>query len=121
MSAQHQDLLSIEVRDGIHVVRCLTETLLDPVDIERVDIQIQAAMASVSTPRVVVNLQSVNHMASLMLSVLIKLHQDVQAKGGAVALASIPKRLQDLFELVGLDHIFDSYETPEEALAALQN
>lgn len=120
MTGQQSDLLSIEVSDGVHIVRCLTETLLDPMDIERVDEELGSALGDLAQPRVIMALGSVNHMASLMLSVLIKLHQDVEKKGGRLCLAAIPTRLQDLFAMVGLDKVFDSYATVDDALAALK-
>jgi anti-anti-sigma factor len=120
MSRQRPDLLSIESIDGIHIVRCLTETLLDPMDIQQVDDELGEALSDVAKPRVIMDLGTVNHMASLMLSVLIKLHQDTAKKDGTLYLASIPPRLLGLFALVGLDKVFAQHDSVDDALAALK-
>ena len=120
MSSQADELMIIENLDGVHVVRLLTEALLDPMDVDRVEVELQKLIAGDIEPRVVVALDTVDHLSSLMIGVLIKLRAQVAAKKGEICLAAVPARLQSLFDVVKLSDVFETYATTQAAVLALK-
>lgn len=120
MSSQADEMMIIEDQDGVHVVRLLTETLLDPLDIDRVEGELQKLVDGDAEPRIVIALDTVDHLSSLMIGVLIKLRAAVAAKSGEICLAAVPERLQNLFDVVKMSDVFETYGTTNAAVLALK-
>lgn len=68
----------------------------------------------------VVNLQDVSFMSSAGLQALIGAQMKVRrmVPAGNVALAEVPPRLKETFELVGFHHIFTLYDSNVEAVGS---
>ena len=120
MTDHADDLMIIEEQEGVHVVRLLAEALLDPVEIDHVEEQMLRLVESSEEPRIVIALDTVDHVSSLMISTLIKIRQEVASRSGEVCLASVPPRLQALFEVVRLGDVFEMYESTAAAVNALR-
>lgn len=118
MSDHSSDLILVEHRDGAHVVRFLSEALFDPIVVSQLEQQILGVVAEAETPRVVLTLDTVDHIASSTLSTLIRVRSACQGKGGDAVLAAVPAGVTEVLKVARLDDIFKSYATPDEALAA---
>jgi anti-anti-sigma factor len=114
-----QDLIIVESFEQGSVVRVLAESLLDPMGVDAIKAQLGGALEAADPPNLVVALDTVSMMSSLMLSVLISLREDAQARGGDVVFAAPSKRIRELFEVTQLDRTFAIHATVEEALASL--
>ncbi len=68
---------------------------------------------------VLVNMRAVGVVDSCGLSVLISLKKQVEIGGGHMALVGLNGMIQRLFSVTRLDKAFNTYETPELAVAAL--
>lgn len=120
MSTDADEMMIIENQDGVHVVRLLTEALLDPVDVDRAETELRKIVDGDPEPRIVVALDTVDHLSSLMIGVLIKLRAGVAAKKGEICLAAVPERLQNLFDVVKMSDVFETYGTTQAAVLALK-
>ena len=120
MSTDADEMMIIENQDGVHVVRLLTEALLDPVDIDRAEAELRKVVDGDPEPRIVIALDTVDHLSSLMIGVLIKLRAAVAAKKGEICLAAVPERLQNLFDVVKMSDVFETYGTTQAAVLALK-
>lgn len=121
MSSHANEMMIIENQDGVHVVRLLTEALLDPMDIDRVEGELQKLISEDPEPRIVIALDTVDHLSSLMIGVLIKLRASVAGKKGEICLAAVPERLQNLFDVVKMSDVFETYGTTQAAVLALKS
>lgn len=68
--------------------------------------------------RVIVNLQSVDYLDSTALGVLIGGLKRLRERNGSLDLICPNPRIKRIFEITGLDKIFDIYNTEEEAIKA---
>ncbi len=119
MSDHGNDLVLVEHRDGCHVVRFLTESLFDPLIVSQVDKELHAVVAEAVTPRLVLSLDTIDHVASSTISTVISLRSACQGKGGDVALAAVPAGVLQILKIARLDNVFRIYDSADEAIAAL--
>ncbi len=67
------------------------------------------------SPKVVLNLQEVNHIDSGGLGTLVSLYTTARNAGGSVKLASLSQRVGDLLQITKLLTIFEVFENEEAA------
>lgn len=68
--------------------------------------------------KLVLDLGGVAYVDSAGLGQLVQIHATAKNKGGALRLANVTKRLNDLLVVTKLVTIFDSYESEAEAVAS---
>ena len=68
----------------------------------------------------ILDFTTVPYMDSSAISVLLTLLQAARRHGGDVRLVGINDRISELFEQVGLQHIFRLFEGRKEAIASFQ-
>jgi anti-sigma B factor antagonist len=69
---------------------------------------------------VVIDLSGVGYVDSTRLGELIAAQVTMSRVGGRLKLAGVPPRVSELLRLSGLDRVFHSFATVEEASASLQ-
>ncbi|MHB1001417.1 MAG: STAS domain-containing protein [Armatimonadota bacterium] len=69
---------------------------------------------------IIVNLESVEYLDSTALGVLIGGLKRLREREGSLDLVCPSPRIKRIFEITGLDKIFDIYSSEEEALQKLQ-
>ena len=72
------------------------------------------------TPKIVVNLEGVDHIDSGGLGMLVGLLVSARNRGGELKLVSPNKRVNDLLQRTNLDTILRVYGNDEEAVAAFR-
>ncbi|MCS6871030.1 MAG: anti-sigma factor antagonist [Anaerolineae bacterium] len=70
--------------------------------------------------RIVVEMQAVTYISSTGLKVLLGAQRRAQAHGGGIALASLTRRVREVFEMSGFDTIFTLANATDEAARALE-
>jgi len=68
---------------------------------------------------VLLDLSGVGYLDSTRLGELIAAHVTVTRHGGKLRLVAVPRRVQELLHLAGLDGVFERFETAEEATQGL--
>ena len=118
MSDHTNDKILVEHRDGCHVVRFLEETLFDPLEVAAVEKQIHEVIAEAPTPRVILAMETLTHLASSTLSTLISVRSACQGKGGDAVLAAVPEGIMEILRIARLDTVFRSYDDVAKAIIA---
>ena len=77
-----------------------------------------AGLAATRRASIVLDLTDVTYVDSSGLAVLIQGMQDVREYGGMFALAGLPENVRPIFEIAGLDQIFQIFPDVNAALAA---
>ncbi len=72
------------------------------------------------TPKIVVNLDGVDHIDSGGLGVLVGLLVSARNRGGDLKLVAPRKRIKDVLRRTNLDTLFRIYESNDEAVAAFR-
>ncbi len=68
---------------------------------------------------VLLDLSGVGYLDSTRLGELIAAHVTVTRQGGKLRLVAVPRRVQELLHLAGLDGVFERFGTAEEAARGL--
>lgn len=68
-------------------------------------------------PRIVVDLAGLRFIDSAGLGLLVEAYKRNRSAGGSFALTAVPWSVRRVLQVTGLDTVFRSYESVEEALA----
>lgn len=66
--------------------------------------------------KIVIDFKNVTHVNSLAMGVLRGELKNTDSLGGYIKLVALNENVKSIFEMVGLDEIFEIYETIEEAI-----
>jgi len=105
-------------RNGVTVARICAEAILNETQVHAFG-QALLALADVPGRRVILNFLGLQHLTSLALGELIRLHKRLAESGGELCLADIDPRIYELFSITRLDRLFRIFDREEEAVAAL--
>jgi len=70
--------------------------------------------------KLIVDASKLHYISSYGIAVLVRLHKKLAESGGDVKLASVSSRVSRLITLVGLEHVFEIFETVDAARAAFK-
>ena len=114
-------LVHSEYHDEVIQVQLCCANVLEQPTIDAIGDKIKAAIGDRSSPHLVIGFDSVQHLSSAALGMLITVQTQIKAMDGALCLAGIDDRIMDVFRITGLDQIFaieSSCETAREAVRA---
>jgi anti-sigma B factor antagonist len=118
-SASGHRLFTSDVVTGVHLIRPSDARLLDAQHIERLGDEIYHLLKPVDAPRVVIDLDAVEHMSSAALGMLVALRTVVEKRGGKVCLAHVRPELQQVFKITKLHKILKIHDDSAKAVASL--
>lgn len=112
------NIIHVTDRNGVTVARICAEAILNETQVRAFG-QALLALADVPGRRVILNFLGLQHLTSLALGELIRLHKRLAESGGELCLADIDPRIYELFSITRLDRLFRIFDREEEAVAAL--
>ena len=68
----------------------------------------------------IINFEEVVHINSLALGILRGKLKSTREEGGDIKLINLSEHIKSIFEMIGLDEIFEIYETEEEAIESFK-
>lgn len=110
-------LLNVEECDSVCVIRFVEPMLRDadrPQHVKRV-----LGLLTREYSRFVVNMSPVRYCSSLVLGSLVLLRNTAHESGGQVHVCGVTGQVAELFAVTGMDSLFQSFETEEDAVADL--
>jgi anti-sigma B factor antagonist len=110
--------LATRMKDGILVVDCSGRIVFGE---ESSLLRSTVKKAILENNRIVLNLGEVDYIDSGGLSTLVALRTTAQNSGGAIKLASLTKRVNDLLQMSKLLTVFDVYNSEAEAVESFRN
>ncbi len=113
-----EEIIQVVERDGVTIARVRLEAILNETQVQAFG-QALLALADVPGRRVILNFLGLQHLTSLALGGLIRLHKRLAESGGELCLADIDPRIYELFSITRLDRLFRIFDREEEAVAAL--
>ena len=78
------------------------------------------AACNAEPPKVVVDLSEVEFFGSSFIELLFRLWKRLSDRSGDFALAGVSSYCQEVLDVTNLDKLWKSYETVDEAVAAMQ-
>jgi anti-sigma B factor antagonist len=110
-------LTAHKLNDGIVVVDCAGRIVFGE---ETSELRDQVKTLISEGARVVLNLGEVNYIDSGGLGTLVALYTSARSAGGAIKLARLTRRVDDLLQVTKLLTVFEVYETEEEAVESFR-
>lgn len=110
-------LLHIELQNGVCVIRFLEPMLRDadrPQHVKKV-----LERLSQEYRLFVINMSVVQYCSSLVLGALVLLRNTADESGGGVHVCGVNGHVRELFDVTGMQALFDCFETQEEAVSDL--
>jgi anti-sigma B factor antagonist len=105
--------LTMRTKDGILIVDCVGRIVFGD---ESSALREAVKKAIAENNRIVLNLGEVTYIDSGGLGTLVALHTTAQNAGGAIKLANLTKRVDDLLQVTKLLTVFDVYDSEAEAV-----
>ena len=105
--------LSVRNVDGVTVVDCAGRIVFGE---EASSLRETVKQAIAENQRIVLNLGDVTYIDSGGLGTLVALYTTARSAGGAIKLASLTKRVDDLLQVTKLLTVFDVYDNEQQAL-----
>jgi anti-sigma B factor antagonist len=68
--------------------------------------------------RLIVNMDGVDYISSSGLKALVTAWRLARDHGGDILLTNLQTRIQEVFDMIGFDMMFNIYDTPQDALDA---
>lgn len=107
--------LGIKIEDKGKVKLILIEGYFDAVMVNEINEKIYDILES-DCDSIIFDLAKLDYISSAGLRVLLYTAKKMKVKGGKVALCTVGKSIQKVLKISGLDSIFSTYETQDEAL-----
>ena len=109
--------MSTRTLDGVLVVDCSGRIVFGE---ESASLRDNLKKLLVQSPKVVLNLREVNYIDSGGLGTLVALYTTARNAGGALKLASLTQRVDDLLQVTKLVTIFEVFENEQKAVQSFQ-
>ncbi len=111
---------SARIQDGVHVIKFEQSNVLDAHEIEQLGNGIYHHFKPVDAPRVVIDLENVEHFSSAALGMLIALRKIiVDKKGGGLGIANLRADLRPIFTMTKLDKLLTLHDSTEQAINSM--
>jgi anti-sigma B factor antagonist len=110
--------MSTRTVDGILVVDCSGRIVFGE---ESASLRDNVKKLLAQGPKVVLNLREVNYIDSGGLGTLVSLYTTARNAGGALKLASLTQRVDDLLQVTKLVTIFEVFENEQKAVQSFKS
>ncbi len=105
--------VKVESFDNISVIKPVGR--IDPMTVDEFERAIRDSIMR-GQIRIVVDASGINYISSAGLGVLMGYIEEVREKGGDIVLCSVPKKIYEIFDLLGFTKIYRFFPSLEEAI-----
>jgi anti-sigma B factor antagonist len=116
--SDQEDHLVVGREGEIAVVRFAARKILEEVPIAEIGDRLTSLADSETGIKMLLDFESVEHLSSAVLSMLINLNKRVSDGGGKLKLANIRPQIYEVFKITRLNKVFDIYSSTAEAKKA---
>ena len=109
--------VSVTELKGIRIVEFTNSKILDEANIAAIQETLGALIDENENPRLLLDFNSVDHLSSAALGMLININNRVRQKNGQLRLANIKPQIFEVFVITKLNKLFKILPTRTEALA----
>jgi len=108
--------ISVIDKDGISVVRFVSEKIVDELEIQELGDELTSLIEKDKRAALLLNFDGVRFLSSAALGKLIKLDQLVKQHESKLKFSNIRSDVYEVFKITKLDTVFDIRETEADAL-----
>ncbi len=114
-----QQLLEVEQRPNVLIVRFKRRTILEPTAIQRIGSELLALCGQEGNRTVVLNFAGVESMTSAMIGEFVLLHRTLSEAGGQLLFCNVDAFLLHVFKVVQIPERIPIYADEAQALQTL--
>ena len=114
--ADTQSHLTITDSNGVTVVNFADRKILDELAISEIGNELNKIVDEHDKIKMLLNFDSVEHLSSAALGMLITLNAKVGSANGALKLSDISPPIFEVFKITRLNKLFDIHDTAEQAM-----
>jgi anti-sigma B factor antagonist len=104
-------------RGGVTVLRFTDTKITDPGRIEELGRELSRLNETEHPYKLLLSFDKVDYLSSEALRVFLLLHKKVKARGGMLKLCDVGPEIFQVFEITGLNKLFDIRPTEVDALS----
>jgi anti-sigma B factor antagonist len=108
--------LEVEDIGDVTIVTFTDKKILDEQNIQIIGEQLFSLVDELGRRKLLLNFRNVEYLSSAALGKLITLNKKVNAAGGKLVLCNIDPQIYEVFEITGLNRIFDIHKEEQTAL-----
>jgi len=117
MMAQNEQILERELVRGVHVFRLRMRMLEDAAALMALEQELEHVLqAEEVSPKVVINLGSVEYLVTIALVKLVSFKKRIGARGGSISLCSLQPAVREVMEITRFDELFKIYDSEPQAI-----
>jgi anti-sigma B factor antagonist len=120
MSEQAPPVSIVEEKNN-RIVEFTNNKILDEANIAEIGATLNSLIDEVDQPRLLLDFNSVDHLSSAALGMLINANNRIKQRNGQLRLANIKPQIFEVFRITKLDRLFRIYPSRAEALASFDH
>lgn len=113
-------VLKHEAKGEIRFIVIEAARLVDDETLQQFHKEIIEVIEKTEEPVVLLHFGRVGFMSSAALGVLIRVHKKCKEFKTVLKLCSINANIREVFKITGLEKVFEIYDQPDDALAAVK-
>jgi len=110
--------LSVTQQKDVRVVEFTNNRILDEANIAEIGTSLGALIDERHPPKLLLDFNTVDHLSSAALGMLINANKRIKEKNGQLRLANIKPQILEVFVITKLNKLFKIHSTRAEALAS---
>ncbi len=114
--AETQSHLTITESNGVTVVHFADRKILDEMAISEIENELKKVVDEHDNIKMLLNFDSVEHLSSAALGMLISLNTRVSSANGALKLSDISDQIFEVFKITRLNKLFDIHDNANQAM-----
>ncbi|MEE8169169.1 MAG: STAS domain-containing protein [Phycisphaerae bacterium] len=114
----HDSRLLVQGIGDVTIINFQDASILDTVQIDRIADELYGLVDQKARRKIVLDFSAVKFLSSQTIGVLLKLQKKSRAIKGKVVLCAMRSELQKMFEISGLEALFEFYPNETKALEA---
>ena len=116
--AETTPLLSVSHQKDVSIVEFTNNRILDEANIAEIGQGLTALVEEQGNPKLLLDFNTVDHLSSAALGMLINANKRIKEKNGQLRLANIKPQIFEVFVITKLNKLFRILPNREEALAS---
>jgi len=108
--------LSVTEEKGIRIIEFTNSKILDEANIAEIGNTLNALIDEMSSPKLLLDFNTVDHLSSAALGMLINANNRIKQKNGKFRLANIKPQILEVFRITKLDKLFRIFPTRQDAV-----
>lgn len=111
-------IIERETKGAVTILRTKQTEIIEPEDVQCLQDELREWVEDQTGEfKVLLNLEETIYLNSSALGALMVLEVKVRRRGGEIGVCGLRESIADAFRITKLDHLFEVFESEEEALA----